>query len=454
MKKGAMGSDKICFVCLVLGIILVSVFVLAASAVPTDLTFGQNTTPQYDKEGNFTVNWTAGGGGDEVNYTIWLSIDGGASWFASADNDSATGYVFSNVTDANYTFKVQAINNTLDDANSSLISMVVDTTSPLINTAHPTNTSYATAPTNFNYTYTEANCDKVWYSNNSGVTNSSVENCGTNFTSMVVGEGSNTWIVYVNDSAGNENSSVVYFTFDETDPVASASCSPSSGIAGSVTCTCSGTDTGGSGIDLSLTTPSSTPSTTGMYTCNVTDNAGNTDGDTDNYTITASSSSTTFVPIYRPSESKLAEGYDISLGENYEVQFQISEQSHTLKVDSVSTTSATITISSEPITLELNLSETKKVDLDSDGYYDLSVYLKEIKFSKANFILTSINEEVVNGDSVVQDGGVGDEEVIQDSNDSVEADEESNYIVWIILVIVLVIGLVVLGVIYVKKFRE
>ncbi|GAI90665.1 unnamed protein product, partial [marine sediment metagenome] len=108
------------------------IFVFAAPSAPTALNFTENTTPTFDKEGIFFVNWTTGGG-DEVNYTIWISIDGGSNWFNNTSNDSATGYAFSNQTDANYTFQIEAINDTLDGANStSTISIVVDDTAPAI----------------------------------------------------------------------------------------------------------------------------------------------------------------------------------------------------------------------------------------------------------------------------------------------------------------------------------
>ncbi|MFH1521845.1 MAG: hypothetical protein ABIF18_02710 [archaeon] len=462
MRKGVILRGKVSFVCLILGVVLVSVFVLAASVAPTDLVFDKNTTLEYDKEGNFTVNWTTGGG-DEVNYTIWLSIDGGTSWFASEDNDSATGYSFSNSTDANYTFKIQAINDTLDDANSSLISMVVDTTVPELVYASGMNVDNANVSQNWvfvNITASDTNNATVSYSiyNLTGLWNQ------TNFVDSYVtttinwtglAEGVYYYNVTVNDSATNENSTLTRtITLDVTNPVASASCSPSSGVAGSITCTCSGTDTGGSGINLSLTTASSTPSATGTYTCSVTDYAGNSNTSSASYTITASSSSSTFVPIYRPSESKLSEGYDISLGKNYQVNFRISEQDHILKVNNISTASATITISSDPITLEINIGETKKVDLDDDGYYDLSIYLKDIKFSKANFILTSISEAVSSSDSTVQDEEVGDGEIAQDgvvAEGVAEVDEESNYMIWIII---LAIVLVVIGVVFAKNFKK
>ena len=51
---------------------------------------------------------------------------------------------------------------------------------------------------------------------------------------------------------------------------------------------------------------------------------------------------------------------------------------HTLKVDSVSDTSATITIASDPQTFEMNVGETVGVDINNDGLDDIEVTLKDI----------------------------------------------------------------------------
>lgn len=440
-----MGDKMKVFGVLVLGLVLLA-FAMAIIGAPTDLVFGQNTTTNYDKEGNFTVNWTAPTVGVAANYSIYIYADG--VFYSKAVNNSASGYTFSNSTDANYTFHVAAVNVTdaVEGTNSSNISMVVDTTNPLIDTAYPANTYYGTAPTQFNYTHAEANCDKVWYSNNSGATNYSVLDCGTNFTSMVAGEGSNTWVVYMNDSAGNENSSSITFIYDIADPVASASCSPSSVNVGStVTCTCSGTDTGGSGINSSLTTAGSTPSTSSVgtfsYTCSVTDNLGNTDSDSASYVVTQVSSGG--FPRYYPTALKLREGYRIMLGRGFEVRFESSGEDHILKMDSVSEEKVKITISSDPITFEMNIGESKKVDLDSDGYYDLEVLLESSSSYKATLVLTSI-EEAVEDEAVDEAVDEDSVEAVGEEIEEVADDKEKNYWGWLIaLILVLIVGFVV-----------
>ena len=79
-----MKKDNLKFFSILFGLVIIILlsFILAAPNAPTAPTFELNTTANYDKEGTFTVNWTAPGGGDPVkNYTLYVSIDGGINWF-------------------------------------------------------------------------------------------------------------------------------------------------------------------------------------------------------------------------------------------------------------------------------------------------------------------------------------------------------------------------------------
>jgi len=65
-----------------------------------------------------------------------------------------------------------------------------------------------------------------------------------------------------------------------------------------------------------------------------------------------------------------------------------------LKVDSISGDKVTITVSSTPVTFDLVPGQTKKVDVDGNGVYDLDVYLKSVSAGRAEILLTSISESV------------------------------------------------------------
>ena len=97
-------------------------------------------------------------------------------------------------------------------------------------------------------------------------------------------------------------------------------------------------------------------------------------------------------PTYYPSDEKLARGYEIALATDFQTKFNLGGNLHTLKVNDLTNNSVNITISSEPLTFVLNTGETQKADIDGDGVYDLSVFLKSISGGRANFVLTSISE--------------------------------------------------------------
>jgi len=94
-----------------------------------------------------------------------------------------------------------------------------DSTSPIVNIAFPTNMSYNEEVVDINITFTETSPDSCWYSNDSGVTNSSRIDCTTNFSAMNFGQGSRTIVVYMNDTLNNQNESdPVTFFVDTINP--------------------------------------------------------------------------------------------------------------------------------------------------------------------------------------------------------------------------------------------
>jgi hypothetical protein len=200
----------------VLGVLVVLsiYFVFAISTAPTGLTFGRNVTPAYD-EGNFSVNWTSGGGQAEANYSIYIFANN--ILFNKSWNNSLTGYSFGNYTEANYTFIIGAVNATANETNSTTnISMYVDRTAPLINlttsTAPYTNGTFKqnTNTLTLNISLTDAT---------SGLTGSAcfIDINGTNQTVFAssgwcntttgnltgLADGNKTIKVYANDTVGN-----------------------------------------------------------------------------------------------------------------------------------------------------------------------------------------------------------------------------------------------------------
>ncbi|MBT4136164.1 hypothetical protein HOD75_01700 [archaeon] len=154
-----------------------------------------------------------------INYSLsndslfdkcWWSNSSG-NWNSSSVNPET--YLFSGITsnEGSNNWSVYC-NDTNGSVFSKSVSFTIDTTSPVINITYPLSTTYATALTELNYTHSETNTGYCWYSINSGATNSTPVSPGTNFTNFTSSGGSNTWIVYCNDSSNNINSDSVIFT--------------------------------------------------------------------------------------------------------------------------------------------------------------------------------------------------------------------------------------------------
>ena len=89
---------------------------------------------------------------------------------------------------------------------------------PAINITYPIDANYSSLTLDLNYTFNSTYPDSCWYSTDSGDTNSSPQACGTNWTGISASGGSNTWMVYINDTSGALNTSVVTFNVDATYP--------------------------------------------------------------------------------------------------------------------------------------------------------------------------------------------------------------------------------------------
>ena len=171
--------------------------------------------PQFDITYPTATNYTTAI--TTFNYTL-IETNQEICWYSTNDTINVTIDCALNVTglvaDEGINIWTIYANDTTGRENSTSVTFYQDSIIPYIEIIYPTNVSYLTAPTIFNYTYVETNCNKVWFSNDTGLNNYSVQTCGTNFTDMVANEGLNNWTVFINDTFGNENSSIIYFTVD------------------------------------------------------------------------------------------------------------------------------------------------------------------------------------------------------------------------------------------------
>ena len=111
-------------------------------------------------------------------------------------------------------------NNTVGFLNSSMVSYTADIPFPSVSITHPENIIYGSNRTTLNYTYVSDYADECWFSIDKGVTNSSSQVCGTNWSGMIGYEGVNNWTVFINSTSVNDEQGRddVVFTIDLTAP--------------------------------------------------------------------------------------------------------------------------------------------------------------------------------------------------------------------------------------------
>jgi len=168
---------------------------------------------------------------------------------------------------------------------------------------------------------------------------------------------------------------------------------------------------------------------------------------------TTSSGSSLNVAIAVPKDSlKSDAGYTRKMIASWSLDFDINgsdgiSESHKLKLNSVGNESVSVTISSEPITFDIFVNETKKINLDSDNDYDLSVYLKSINGIYADLTIKEISEDI-------PENANSEEKIISSSDQTSEIVSEGNNF-WIYFIVGLIIILLIVGMfVLVRKKRR
>ena len=272
----------------------------------------------------------------------------------------------------------------------------------------------------------------------------------------------------VNNSHGDTNTSLSRkLLLDTGAPTLSYTCDDYDVKATqTITCTCTPTDT----WDVrttSTTWPSYTinPSTQHVgnfsLTCDATDGSGNAATQSlIYYNILAESSSgsggggggsTTTVTwtntiIATDAELSAKGPVTYELSGSSRIKVQINSQTHYIGVVSVTATTAKIQVSSTPQEATLNVGDTKKFDLNADGFYDISVTLDSITSGKAKVTTTAINEAVPAGTGTGDDTGAGTG-TGDDTGAGTTGGSTGKIIMWIVIIVVIIaVVAVVIGI--------
>jgi len=295
----------------------------------------------------------------------------------------------------------------MGDGEVDYLPLFVDTIPPIVTLNLPADyTNQSSTTVNFNCSFTDNNYLKNitlygnwsggWHANETkNITGTSNE---TIFAKTLI-DGSYIWNCLASDSGGNTafNDSNWTINVDTTAPTITFSCSPISVRAGgTIICSCSATDDIDSSPSVSYTVNPSTLST-GTYTttCTATDDAGNSASSSISYTVNPLGGGG--YPTYKPTQEQLQskEGYEKTLRKKWKIQFESDNETHTIKLDKIINKTVIITISSEPVTFNLTVNETKKLNLGDDNYYDLQIFLEDVNYYEADLVVKLIHEEIL-----------------------------------------------------------
>lgn len=172
----------------------------------------------WDSDGDITFVYNASDSNLD-SCSLWGEWSGG--WHLNETNSSPNNGSYSSfaktLADGYYSWNVRC-NDTASNYgySPSNLTINIDTTEPVVVIAQPDNKTYNSSPA-LDFSYDESNPDSCWYDLNSAG-NNTLPSCDTNGTVMASSEGSNNVTLYMNDSAGNLNSSNACWTLDTTPP--------------------------------------------------------------------------------------------------------------------------------------------------------------------------------------------------------------------------------------------
>jgi len=109
----------------------------------------------------------------------------------------------------------------------------------------------------------------------------------------------------------------------------------------------------------------------------------------------------------------------VGLKRGGKVKFKIKGKGHTAKVDKVFSDHVVLIIESDPISVELYVNETKRVDVDADGTDDIEITLHKIESVKAYMTFTLLGVEAAEE---------GEEEKVTEEKEQEKAEEEEEVV--------------------------
>ena len=129
-------------------------------------------------------------------------------------------------------------------------------------------------------------------------------------------------------------------------------------------------------------------------------------------------------------------------------RFNISNVDHYLGIISLTSTAATINISSVPQQATFSIGEEKKFDVTSDNYYDVYVKLNGIKLGLANITIKSIHEAILTSTQTQQETTTQEESQSTTENETTQQqtlEGKTNTLFWLVIIVIAIIIVVIIA---------
>jgi len=152
---------------------------------------------------------------------------------------------------------------------------------------------------------------------------------------------------------------------------------------------------------------------------------------------------------YTINETEFTEGATKELRKKERVKIMINDESHYVGVISLTTSTATINVSSTPQQAVLITGDVRRFDVTEDGYYDIRVTLNKVVDSvKAELVFKSIHEKVTE----VTEAEEEEKEEAAEKQKEKELEEKKVNLLWLLWVVIgIVVVLVIIGLWLIKK---
>ncbi len=140
------------------------------------------------------------------------------------------------------------------------------------------------------------------------------------------------------------------------------------------------------------------------------------------------------------SDAEFEAGAIRELATDERVKVSISSVSHYISVTALTSTTATIEVSSTPQTAVFNIGDEKKLDVNDDGYYDIYIKLNSIISNKATITIKNINEKIYSETTTIP----AEEPTTQTQITTTIPETLTSFGSWVLIIVILVVILAVI----------